>query len=530
MSLLLDALKRAELAKRQQAAGVEPEVYPSLALQGDELVRDTPSQVQPEVSSANAETAPESAFAAGLALEPVERVADVSPANELSLPERVSVATAAPVAPMPIASETAEPPIAITHEPENTEAANPASERAHEPEAEPPVLRAAVAASPSAVASQPVPSSPLASRFGAVAKPAAEASAPEVASAHAAGAPPVGSIPLAAAVAATPDAAKRVMINKPARKPINRSVWLALGGVLLLAASAGYVWWQMQPPGFNPDPALASDPLAASMADAGAAGNGVASAPPPAATSVTGAAAISRDAQPANKVPPAAITPAAPAVNPTPTTAALSTDRPSKRLEIRHDAPEEAVDETVQAGYKAYQSGDLASARVAYLRALQANPRERDALLGLAAVAARQGKPDEAERLYRKQLDYDPLDEVAKAGLTGISKGMGVREREAALRNLGEQPASSAQTAVQLGNLYASEKRWNEAQQQYFRALTLEPASPDHAFNLAISLEHLDQPRLALEYYQKAQTLAAQRKPGFDPAELKTRIEALSQP
>lgn len=519
MSLLLDALKRAELAKRQQAAGVEPEVYPSLALQADEAAREAPST--------NAETAPESAFAAGLALEPVESAADVSPATEpeLSLPERVSAASAMPVAPMPFAGETAEPHVAITREPESSEAANPASEPAHEPEGEPPVLLAAVAASPSALAGKPAPSSPLASRFGAAAKPAVEMSGPEGANAQASGTPPVGSIPPASVVGATPEAAKRVMINKPQRKPVNRAVLLALGGVLLLAASAGYVWWQMQPPSFNPGPALASDPLAASMADAGAAGN-AATAPAPAAVPATVVATSSTPT--VGKVASAPNKPAA-AVKPA-TENDPSVNRPSKRLEIRHDVPEEAVDEAVQAGYKAYQSGDLASARAAYVRALQANPRERDALLGMAAIAARQGRPDEAERLYRKQLDYDPLDEVAKAGLTGISKGMGVREREAALRNLGDQPASSAQTAVQLGNLYASEKRWNEAQQQYFRALTLEPASPDHAFNLAISLEHLDQPRLALEYYQKAQTLAAQRKPGFDPAELKTRIEALNQP
>lgn len=526
MSLLLDALKRAELAKRQQAAGVEPEVYPSLALQADEAAREAPSQLEPEASSTNTGTAPESAFAAGLALEPVERAADVSPATdpELSLPERVSAATAAP---MPFAGETGESPVTITREPESSEAANPASEPVHEPEGEPPVLLAAVAASPSALAGKPAPSSPLASRFGAAAKPAVEVSGPEGANAQASGTPPVGSIPPASVVGATPEAAKRVMINKPQRKPVNRAVLLALGGVLLLAASAGYVWWQMQPPSFNPDPALASDPLAASMADASAAGN-AATVPAPAPTAVPATVAATSNMPTVGKVASASNKPAA-AVKPA-TENEPSVNRPSKRLEIRHDAPEEAVDEAVQAGYKAYQSGDLASARAAYVRALQANPRERDALLGMAAIAARQGRPDEAERLYRKQLDYDPLDEVAKAGLTGISKGMGVREREAALRNLGDQPASSAQTAVQLGNLYASEKRWNEAQQQYFRALTLEPASPDHAFNLAISLEHLDQPRLALEYYQKAQTLAAQRKPGFDPAELKTRIEALNQP
>ena len=525
MSLLLDALKRAEQAKRQQAAAGQ--VYPPLALQDEAQAAATPAPAAADVVPPVVPESPvESAFAAGLALEPV----DHSPAStelvdrDVSVPSPIGDSPAALADPAPAPEPVREPVPAPA--PNVVEHAAAKLAGGEENDANP----APVAPTP-ADTNRPLSSSPLASRFGAATKaPAPESAAvPErndapAESTAAVGANTAAEIKLAAKPAPTPEAAQRVMANKPARKPVNRSVLLALCGLLLVGASAGYLWWQMQPPAYVP----ANDPLAGNMADAGAAANTAAAPadvqPLPANVKSALAPASAPPSTPPKSAKGAGSTPVAIA------TAPATATRSGKQLEIRHDAPEEAVDATLQEGYRAYQAGDFASARAAYVRALQSNYRSRDALLGMAAIAVRQGRPEEAERFYRKQLEFDPLDEVAKAGLTGIARGMGTRERETALRNLGEAPASNAQTAVQLGNLYASEKRWADAQQQYFRALTLEPGNPDHAFNLAVSLEHLDQPKLALDYYQKAQTLAAQRKPAFDPAELKTRIEALSQP
>ena len=529
MSLLLDALKRAEQAKRQQAAAAAGEVYPPLALQDEasDAAGAAPATAAAEVTPLATPEAPaESAFAAGLALEPVDQP---------------SVSAAPVVSDEPVPSPEAAGTVAladVTPAPDQPEAQNVVEQAAS-------MLAGSMGKDSRPVSTveaapdvpRPASTSALAGRFGAAAKaavpdaaPVPERNADKAAEAPAAApvAPVENKIASRPAPTPTPEAAQRVMANKPARKPLNRSVVLALCGLLLVGGSAGYLWWQMQPQAYVPDPALASDPLAGNMADASASANAVtapgdapthpAGVKPVATSTVTSTAPKAQRA--AGGTPVATM--AAPATAPA--------TRPGKQLEIRHDAPEEAVDATLQEGYRAYQAGDFASARAAYVRALQSNYRNRDALLGMAAIAVRQGRPEEAERFYRKQLEFDPLDEVAKAGLTGVARGLGTRERETALRNLGDTPASNAQTAVQLGNLYASEKRWGDAQQQYFRALTLEPGNPDHAFNLAVSLEHLDQPKLALDYYQKAQTLAAQRKPAFDPAELKSRIEALSQP
>jgi len=86
-----------------------------------------------------------------------------------------------------------------------------------------------------------------------------------------------------------------------------------------------------------------------------------------------------------------------------------------------------------------------------------------------------------------------------------------------------------------MSHLYAAQQRWNEAQGAYFNALLFahqsdEPSvNPDYAYNLAVSLEQLDQPITALEYYRQAQVLADVFTPGFDMEALNRRIAFLEQ-
>jgi Tfp pilus assembly protein PilF len=79
-----------------------------------------------------------------------------------------------------------------------------------------------------------------------------------------------------------------------------------------------------------------------------------------------------------------------------------------------------------------------------------------------------------------------------------------------------------------LGNQYAQQGRWAEAQQAYFKAFAADPENPDFAFNLAVSLDQLHQSRLALEYYRRALALAEKRAPGFALDVARTRVQQLS--
>ena len=71
--------------------------------------------------------------------------------------------------------------------------------------------------------------------------------------------------------------------------------------------------------------------------------------------------------------------------------------------------------------------------------------------------------------------------------------------------------------------------RWAEAQQAYFKAFATDPDNPDFAFNLAVSIDQLRQPKLALEYYRRALVLAEKRNADFDLDSARTRVQQLSR-
>jgi tetratricopeptide (TPR) repeat protein len=86
----------------------------------------------------------------------------------------------------------------------------------------------------------------------------------------------------------------------------------------------------------------------------------------------------------------------------------------------------------------------------------------------------------------------------------------------------------SAYLYFTLGNLYADQSLWAQAQQAYFQAHHLEPGNPDYAYNLAVGLEHLGQARLALGFYRRALVLASARgHANFSRAQAEDRIVRL---
>lgn len=186
------------------------------------------------------------------------------------------------------------------------------------------------------------------------------------------------------------------------------------------------------------------------------------------------------------------------------------------------------VDPGVERGWEALQAGDLARAAEEYNRALRANPTDRDALLGLAAIDTRTQNFERAEARYLKVLELDPRDAYANAALISLRGGSDAQQSESRLKSmLAQQP--DANLSFALGNQYASQARWAEAQQAYFAAFTGDPENADYAYNLAVSLDHLRQPRLALEYYQRALKLAGSRPVGFNTAQVETRVRDLQR-
>jgi Flp pilus assembly protein TadD len=204
--------------------------------------------------------------------------------------------------------------------------------------------------------------------------------------------------------------------------------------------------------------------------------------------------------------------------------------RPAAPAEISTTRPAPQVHPNIATGYAAYVAGDLATARAEYEKALREEPANRDALLGLAALDVRAARFEPAEAAYLRLLQADPRDSHAMAALIALRAGRGdpVNAESRMKSMLADSPGAHVLNFT-LGNQLAQQGRWAEAQQEYFKAFTAEPDNADFAYNLAVSLDHLRQTRLALEYYQRAIALAKARGARFDLGAAESRIAQLSR-
>lgn len=187
------------------------------------------------------------------------------------------------------------------------------------------------------------------------------------------------------------------------------------------------------------------------------------------------------------------------------------------------------VEPAVQNGYAALKSGDLATAHQQYDLALLQDPTNRDALLGAAAVALREHDGQQASSNYLRLLELDPNDPDALAGLTELRPG-DLQANEIKLRGLARQHPDSGPVQFALGNLFARQGRWPEAQQSYFRAFSAMPENADYAFNLGVGLDRMNQPRLAQTYYRRALELAQASPPTFNIEAVRKRLQILETP
>jgi tetratricopeptide (TPR) repeat protein len=195
-------------------------------------------------------------------------------------------------------------------------------------------------------------------------------------------------------------------------------------------------------------------------------------------------------------------------------------------LEIQHRPEPDSIDLTLTSAYQAYQKGDYETSGKLYREALSKDSKNRDALLGLAAIAQQQGQDDAALQYYRRVLTLDPRDPIAQAALTSFGPG-DPAGKESHLKQLINQQPDSAALNFALANQYAEQSRWAEAQQAYFNALSLEPTNALFAFNLAISLDHIGQRTAAAQYYRQALQFDTSGNSGFNRDQAQQRLNQI---
>ncbi len=353
--------------------------------------------------------------------------------------------------------------------------------------------------------------------------------------------PPAAAAAPATAAAATQEreGAKAVFAAKqpaaPAPSPKGNKVVLAIvaGALVLLAGGGGYVWYEINK---GPSPLVARGPIPAAprpVTPAAPAGSPQAGG----ATPAPAAPAASNDAVPpvaVLKPESAATTPARERPQPKAAEQLVmnllkqSADaRPAPPLKLSRTIVAPRVSPEVAQGYDALKRGDPAAARKSYEAALAADSTNLDAHLGLATAAARTGDRDTATRHYRRALALDPKNPSAVAGLAALADLSRPEGLEGQLRaDITRYPQSPA-LHFTLGNLYASQSRWNEAQAAYFDAYRLDPDSADIAYNLAVSLDQLGQARLAADFYKRALAASETHAAQFDKGQVSRRIAEL---
>lgn len=197
-------------------------------------------------------------------------------------------------------------------------------------------------------------------------------------------------------------------------------------------------------------------------------------------------------------------------------------------VKVTRNNPAIGVNPVLLSAYQAFNAGDDATAQRNYRQVLQGDIRNVDALLGMAAIAFRQGRNNDAVGWYGKVLEVEPRNSVAQAAMISALGQTDAVGSESRIKNLLAQQPEAAHLYAALGNLYAQQSQWPSAQQAYFQAHHFAPDNADYAFNLGVSLDQLNKSALALQYYKRAlELLPKSGASAIDRVQLESRIVQL---
>ncbi len=207
----------------------------------------------------------------------------------------------------------------------------------------------------------------------------------------------------------------------------------------------------------------------------------------------------------------------------------------SASMRVTKTQSQNSINPVLISAYEAYNAGNDPAALKLYKQVLQRDVRNSDALLGLGAIAQRQGRLADASGWYSKVLEVDPKNTAAISFLLDNQmQNQPVNQNESTetqLKNMLATKPNDANLHALLGNLYAQNDQWPAAQQAYFDAYR-HNASAENALNLAVSLDQMGKPALALPYYQQALNIAQEQaqsgRSQIDKTSIEARINAIN--
>lgn len=358
-------------------------------------------------------------------------------------------------------------------------------------------------------------------------KPEPKVERPPVAAPIVSPAPPA---PLAQAIPA-PAAKQHATVAAPSSKirPAPRSMlWPVLVVVVFLSLGTGGYWYYNSMSAFLMKQTTQGLPIDSAQVEAVPAVEPVLVAPPVAVKPtlpVAGAksSVVKAPRKPDAAAPMAATAPLVPAMPEPPLPAAPP-------ISVSRNVDQTEIFNLLQQGYRHYQNGDDLRAQVLYAQVLNHEEHNRDALLGMAAIAVRQRNTLKAQEIYSELLTLDPRDTVAQAGFVSVTRSLDPLQQEARVKQMLEQEPNAPHLLFTYATFLMQQQRWSEASRVLLSAYQTQRDNADYAFNLAVTMDHLGQNENALKFYGMALDLTRTQAASFRPDDVRKRIANLQAP
>ena len=193
---------------------------------------------------------------------------------------------------------------------------------------------------------------------------------------------------------------------------------------------------------------------------------------------------------------------------------------------IKKTNTSDPVGEKLDTAWLAYENGQYNAAKNLYKNVLSKEENNRDALLGLGAIAVREKNNSIAQKIYLSLLKQDPRDPVATAALASLQNDSSSSEKYL-LSTIQKNPQAPYLNFA-LGNVYAQQNKWKAAQQYYFNAWQFDNENADYIYNLAVSMDQLSKQQQAINLYKDSLHKSINKQVSFSREAVQKRINELS--
>ena len=205
-------------------------------------------------------------------------------------------------------------------------------------------------------------------------------------------------------------------------------------------------------------------------------------------------------------------------------------DVTSSSFSIQKTNKKDPVGERLNNAWLAYESGRYDEAKNIYNDTLLIEANNRDALLGLGAIAIIEKDNATARRNYLALLKQDPQDPIANAALASLPGDKTTLESdEIYLLTMLKKNPDAPELNFALGNNYAQQSKWKLAQQSYFKAWQADNENADYIYNLAVSMDQLNKRQQATKFYRDSLLKSRNKQVSFSPEAVEKRIVELSE-